>query len=58
MLPYYFLSNVEWLALAIFTAATTNWLMKGPGAKYTAAWWALALLLGILALARVVRLGE
>lgn len=58
MLPFYIVTHIEWLALAILVASTVHWLIKGPkDAPYTAAWWALAILLGVFALYRKARLG-
>lgn len=56
MLLFHIVGNIEWIALAMLVAATINWLLKGPGAQYTAAWWALSALLGIMALYREANL--
>lgn len=56
MLLFHVVGNIEWIALAILAASTINWLRKGPGAQYTAVWWALSVLLGILVLYREANL--
>lgn len=58
MLLFHILGNIEWVALAIMAVATLNWVLKGPGAQYTAAWWALCVLLGIMALYREAQLAS
>lgn len=58
MVAYLFIAHVHWFSLGLLVLSTLNWLRRGPGAQYTAAWWTLSVLLGVLALYRETKLAQ